>query len=401
MNRKVSLQVVLFSLLAEAFLYYAEASSQCDPHYFQCSNGECVYYTKVCDGNDDCGDNSEEHFCNPKNCDPSKFLCLDWNCIESNWFCDSSKDCPDYSDERFCNIHSSVPCPPGWYRCPTGTRCIPFLWMCNGRTECPEISEEVNCGITTVIPPTSIAVTSPTNTAVTSPTNAAVKSPEYTVLKSELKSWLLGSRKPGCRPDRWGPQVHRIAVALHLADNSTFSPGNNTGEEIRYELTMQLHRIGKDRRMSSQELALYIHALLVACMDPRNFYGDDLVGDLRSRVEEGGNYTNPFLILVLCNAGDDMTVRDVERVTAAYDSQHRLFWADSEALASMALSCISSRSGVSVDESTLTDMLQELKRRQFRNGTVDNFRTTALVTQLFGDSWVEQSSKGQLAYQRD
>ncbi|GBO35218.1 hypothetical protein AVEN_216144-1 [Araneus ventricosus] len=47
----------------------------------------------------------------------------------------------------------------------------------------------------------------------------------------------------------------------------------------------------------------------------------------------------------------------------------------------MALSCISSRSGVSVDERTLTDMLQELKMRQFRNGTVDNFRTTALVTQ--------------------
>ncbi|GBM79295.1 hypothetical protein AVEN_92052-1 [Araneus ventricosus] len=133
--------------------------------------------------------------------------------------------------------------------------------------------------------------------------------------------------------------------------------------------------------MSSQELALYIHALLVACMDPRDFYGDDLVSELRRRVEASGNYTNPFLILVLCNAGDTMTARDVERVTAAYDTQHRPFWTDSQALSSMALSCISSRSGVSVDKSTLRDMLQELKRRQFRNGTVDNFRTTALVTQ--------------------
>ncbi|GBM81598.1 hypothetical protein AVEN_205861-1 [Araneus ventricosus] len=78
--------------------------------------------------------------------------------------------------------------------------------------------------------------------------------------------------------------------------------------------------------MSSQELALYIHALLVACMDPRDFYGDDLVRELRKRVEVSGNYTNPFLILVLCNAGDAMTTRDVERVTAAYDSQHRPFW---------------------------------------------------------------------------
>ncbi|GBM50257.1 hypothetical protein AVEN_260200-1, partial [Araneus ventricosus] len=199
----------------------------------------------------------------------------------------------------------------------------------------------------------------------------------------ELKSLFLRKRKPGPNTNRWGSHVHRIAVALHLADNSTFDGGNRTGEEIRYELTTQLlHRLAKDRKMSSQELALYIHALLVACMDPRDFYGEDLVRDLRRRVEASGNYTNPFLILVLCNAGDTMTARDVERVTIAYDSQHRPFWTDSQALSSMALSCISSRSGVSVDESTLMDMLQELKRRQFRNGTVDNFRTTALVTQV-------------------
>ncbi|GBO02771.1 hypothetical protein AVEN_260671-1 [Araneus ventricosus] len=84
--------------------------------------------------------------------------------------------------------------------------------------------------------------------------------------------------------------------------------------------------------MSSQELALYIHALLVACMDPRDFNGDDLVRELRRRVEASGNYTNPFLILVLCNAGDTMTARDVEQVTAAYDSQHRPFWTGKQCL---------------------------------------------------------------------
>ncbi|CAL1300611.1 unnamed protein product, partial [Larinioides sclopetarius] len=82
--------------------------------------------------------------------------------------------------------------------------------------------------------------------------------------------------------------------------------------------------------MSSQELALYIHALLVACVDPRDFYGHDLVQELRKSVETGGSYSNPFLILVLCNAGDAMTVRDVERVTFAYDSQHRPFWTEDE-----------------------------------------------------------------------
>ncbi|GFU44910.1 gastric intrinsic factor [Nephila pilipes] len=134
--------------------------------------------------------------------------------------------------------------------------------------------------------------------------------------------------------------------------------------------------------MSSRELALYIHAMMVACMDPRDFYGENLVQELRRRTEASGNYTNPFQILVLCNAGDTMTSKDVDRVTVAYDSQHRPFWTDTQALASLALACLSSRPNLVTDERILKDMLQELKRRQFRNGTVDNVRTTALVVQV-------------------
>ncbi|GBN25858.1 Low-density lipoprotein receptor-related protein 2 [Araneus ventricosus] len=359
MSRTVSMEIlVLVSLLTGAFLCYAEASTQCASAEFKCSNGRCITIRYLCDTGNDCGDLSDEQFCEPYHCHPLAFQCLNGKCITRRRFCDGSGDlCGDNSDKRYCNIDSSTQCPPGWIRCPSRSRCIRSSWVCDGLTDCIGESEERNCEY---------------NTAKTQDSDA----------KSKLKSWVLRRRKPGSMADRWGSQVHRIAVALHLADNSTFDGGNRTGEEIRYELTTQLlHRLAKDREMSSQELALYIHALLVACMDPRDFYGDDLVRELRRRVEVSGNYTNPFLILALCNAGDIMTARDVERVTAAYDSQHRPFWTDSQALASMALSCISSRSSVPVDESTLMDMLQELKRRQFSNGTVDNFRTTALVTQ--------------------
>ncbi|CAL1301237.1 unnamed protein product [Larinioides sclopetarius] len=254
--------------------------------------------------------------------------------------------------------------------------------MCNGRQECLDISEEDNCDDNNMIKPNCVSGISSTQNAPETPNNTVVKSSIHTDPEAVMKSRVLRSKNPGSRPDRWRSQVHRIAVALHLADESTFGPGNITGEEIRYELTMQLHRIGKKKMISSQELALYIHALLVACMDPRDFYGDDLVGELRRRVEAGGNYTNPFLILVLCNAGDTMTARDVDRVTDAFDTQYRPFWKDYEALSSMALFCISSRSSVSVDESNLDEMLQELKKHQLKNGTVDNLKTTALVTQV-------------------
>ncbi|GBM79306.1 Low-density lipoprotein receptor-related protein 2 [Araneus ventricosus] len=386
-----------------------ENCATCSPAAFRCTNGKCVTDGSFCTDNDECGDNSDESYCdvdpvtpcppgwdrcpdmrrcipshwmcdgwqhcsgtseeaNCSSCSPKAFTCSNGKCKQRHSFCDGFNDCGDNSDERYCDVDPATPCPPGWDRCPDMRRCIPSYWICDGWQHCSGTSEEVECG------------------------NDTVKMPDTTAAKTKLKSWFLQRRKLGPRTERWGSQVHRIVVALHLVDDSIFHPGNSTGEEIRYELRIQLlRRLAKSKLLSLQELALYIHGLLVTCMDPRDFYGDDLVRQLRNRVEASGNYTNPFLILALCNAGDDMTTGDLERVTTAYDSQHRPFWTDSQALSIMALSCISSRSGVSVDEHTLENMLQELKRRQFRNGTVDNFRTTALVTQalFIHDSYKE------------
>ncbi|GBN54103.1 hypothetical protein AVEN_69434-1 [Araneus ventricosus] len=335
-----------------------DPGAPCPPGWDRCPDKRrCIPSHWMCDGWKHCNGTSEEANCT--SCSPKAFKCSNGKCKDRHSFCDGIDDCGDNSDESYCDVDPATPCPLGWDRCPNMSRCIPSHWMCDGLLDCYGASEEVECG------------------------KGFLKTSNITVAKTELKLWFLHKRKSGSRPDRWGSHVHRIAAALHLADNSTFGPENSTGEEIRYELRLQLLRnLGKDKKMSSQELALYIHALLVSCMDLRDFYGYDLVRELRKRVEAGGNYTNPFLILALCNAGDAMTARDIERVTTAYDSQHRPLWTDSQALSSMALSCISSRSGVYVDERTLKDMLQELKRHQFRNGTVDNFRTTALVTQV-------------------
>ncbi|GFQ90524.1 gastric intrinsic factor [Trichonephila clavata] len=332
----------------------------------------CIPRTFVCDGEKHCTDGSDELGCGP--CYPRQFLCADRNtCIDSRSVCNGNEDCPDGSDEVKCGTAVADPpptlaptsedwtvgpCYPRQFLCADRNTCIDSRSVCNGNEDCPDGSDEVKCG------------------------NKVLNVPGVASARARLISWFKERRKSRSTVDKWGPQLPRVAVALHLANESIFSSENTFGQEIIYELTIQLlHRLSKDKSMSSQELALYIHAMLVACMDPRDFCGENLVQELRKRTEASANYTNPFQILVLCNAGDKMTSRDLERVTAAYDSQHRPFWTDTQALASLALACLSTKSNLVTDERILKDMLQELKKHQFRNGTVDNLKTTALVMQ--------------------
>ncbi|GFT05653.1 hypothetical protein NPIL_158161 [Nephila pilipes] len=69
-----------------------------------------------------------------------------------------------------------------------------------------------------------------------------LKDPILAAAKERLISWFKQRRKSGSTIEKWGSQLHRIAVALYLADESIFSPGNSTGQEISYELTIQLLR---------------------------------------------------------------------------------------------------------------------------------------------------------------
>ena len=55
-----------------------------------------------CDGEDDCGDGSDEHECGFDNCRPDEFLCDNWNCVPEKAQCDGEDDCGDGSDEHEC-----------------------------------------------------------------------------------------------------------------------------------------------------------------------------------------------------------------------------------------------------------------------------------------------------------
>ena len=94
---------------------FERTQQHCKNHEFQCSNEYCIDEGYICDGDDDCGDSSDE-----KNCDECtpinrKFKCATSSeCIEEDQKCDGNFDCSDMSDELDC---LNVSCPDGYQPC--------------------------------------------------------------------------------------------------------------------------------------------------------------------------------------------------------------------------------------------------------------------------------------------
>ncbi|XP_060532386.1 sortilin-related receptor-like isoform X2 [Cylas formicarius] len=116
-------------------------NKSCSPEHFTCANGLCVPKGWKCDGEDDCGDGSDEARCGTQTCPPTFHVCGDGKCLPHYWKCDYDKDCADGSDELNCPRQN---CTDSQFACDNG-RCVALNWRCDHENDCRDGSDESNC----------------------------------------------------------------------------------------------------------------------------------------------------------------------------------------------------------------------------------------------------------------
>ncbi|ELW62289.1 Low-density lipoprotein receptor-related protein 2 [Tupaia chinensis] len=148
------IRVMATEFLYALFLLPVHHEQTCLSDEFKCDSGRCISREWICDGDNDCGDMSDEderHHCEKRNCSRSEFFCINSRpparrCIPLSWVCDGDADCSDaYDEHQNCTRRS---CAENEFTCANGL-CILNSFRCDWRNDCGDFSDERNCSYPT------------------------------------------------------------------------------------------------------------------------------------------------------------------------------------------------------------------------------------------------------------
>ncbi|KAK7507961.1 hypothetical protein BaRGS_00000926, partial [Batillaria attramentaria] len=118
----------------------------CPPNTFTCTSNKehgtypCIDMSRVCDGFRNCQDDY-------RTCTSEQFTCDNQRCIPQTWACDGDNDCGDHSDEKEERCLTPEPtCPGNQFRCDSG-QCIHYEVVCNKQFDCEDESDEQHCNV--------------------------------------------------------------------------------------------------------------------------------------------------------------------------------------------------------------------------------------------------------------
>ncbi|CAL1287036.1 unnamed protein product, partial [Larinioides sclopetarius] len=257
---------------------------------------------------------------------------------------------------------------PDSFKC-SSTSCVSMDKKCDGVRNCYNGKDEVGCerGVFAV--------------------------PGVNISRNLGVNWLKNQRNAAWG---WRENTHRAIIALYLAKGANFN-GTNLDEDLmekQLELQMSTAILRNETDLiTPTQLAMYINALLAICHDPRNFYGFNLINDMKRQMEFSKNTTHLLPYLALCNAKEILTDLDVVKLVQVLESpSNHSFFTDVQSVALMGLACIGNSSKTLELKENITRATEILKKHQNEDGSFGNIYTTALVIQALLSSGHEEDT---------